>query len=500
MYLQLQFEKQEIPCLQTIKREIQSQEQTQELRISDGMPDIGNIIGAWGQVILRGKEWYDDGMRINGGTMVWVQYMPEEGGPPQCVESWLPFQIQCSFPPSQHDGTIMAQCILRSVDARSLSARKLLLRANVSVLAQAMEKREEEIFVPAAIPEDIQLCTERYPMLLPVEAGEKAFAIEETLSLPPSAPAMDKLILYTLQPEITELRLMGDKLVFRGNAILHILYSSADGGQYPWDFDMPFTQYSELDTDYGETSESMLWPCVTSLEAAWEDGRLHIKAGLVCQYRVCHRPVIEVVKDAYSVRRSVTPLQQDLVIPGILEYKTQTLHVQQNSTVDGMRLTDVQFLPQPVQLQTEGENASLILAGHFQMLYYDMDGNLYTKNQKWEEKQMIPTGEGTFIDVQLWPVDKTQGNLMSGNAQLSTEMKMIMEARGTDGIKMVTALELGELQQPDPQRPSLILKKSGGKCLWELAKQNGSTVAAIQQANGLQAEPEVGQMLLIPVI
>ena len=92
--MQQQFEKRGITCLQTVKREPQTQEQTQELRISDGMPDIGGIIGAWGQVILRSKEWQADGMTINGGTMVWVQYMPEDGGAPQCVESWLPFQMR----------------------------------------------------------------------------------------------------------------------------------------------------------------------------------------------------------------------------------------------------------------------------------------------------------------------------------------------------------------------------------------------------------------------
>lgn len=498
--MQLQFEAQGIPCLQTLKRDIQSQEQTQELRISDGMPDIGNVIGAWGQVILRGKEWQGDGMNISGGTMVWVQYMPEEGGSPQCVESWLPFQMQWSFPQSQHDGTIMAQCILRSVDARSLSARKLLLRANVSVLAMALEKQEEKIFVPSQLPDDIQLRMERYPMLLPVEAGEKTFAIEETLPLPHSVPQMDKLILYSVQPEITEMRLMGDKLVFRGNAILHILYSGTDGGQYPWDFDMPFTQYSELDADYGDTSEMMLWPCVTALEVDWDAGRLHIKAGLVCQYRICHRPVIEVVKDAYSVGRSVTPVLQDLELPGILEYKNQTIPVQQSSSVDGLRLTDVQFLPQPVQTQAAGENTTLLLQGQFQLLYYDMDGNPHTHTQKWEEKHTVPVGEGASMDAQLWQVGKTQGTLISGNAQLSSEVRMTMQTHSTAGIPMVAALELGELQQPDPHRPSLILKKSGGKCLWELAKQNGSTVTAIQQANGLETEPDTEQMLLIPVI
>ena len=64
---------------------------------------------------------------------------------------------------------------------------------------------------------------------------------------------------------------------------------------------------------------------------------------------------------------------------------------------------------------------------------------------------------------------------------------------------MVDALELGELQEPDPARPSLILRNAGGETLWELAKNNASTVAAITAANGLSGEPMSEQMLLIPV-
>ena len=65
---------------------------------------------------------------------------------------------------------------------------------------------------------------------------------------------------------------------------------------------------------------------------------------------------------------------------------------------------------------------------------------------------------------------------------------------------MVTALELGELEQPDSNRPSLIIRKAQGKTLWELAKGCGSTVQDIQQANQLTSEPEETQMLLIPVL
>lgn len=498
--MQLQFEKQTIPCLKTLKREFQNQEQTQEVRISDGMPDISSIIGAWGQTILRSKEWHGDGMSVSGGTMVWVQYMPEEGGQPCCVESWLPFQMRWSFPETQRDGTILTQSILRNVDARSLSARKLMVRTNVSVLGWALDKQEQEIYAPTDIPEDIQLRRNRYPMVLPVEAGEKAFTLEEALTLPPSLPRLEKLICYSIQPEVTEEKMMGDKVVFRGNAVLHVLYCADDGGEYAWDFDLPFTQYSELDGEYGEDAEVMLWPCVTALEIEREEDRLNVKAGLVCQYRISHRPVVEVVEDAYSNRRTVKPVLDNLELPGILEGRTQTLHAQRSSPVDGMRLTDVQFVPQSVRVQNTGETANMDLSGQFQMLYYDMDGNLRTGTQNWEENISLPTAAGTVVEGTLWPTGKTQGSLMSGSAQMSADMKLTTETVNGAGIPMVTGMEAGELQQPDPGRPSLILRKTGGKTLWELAKENGSTVEAIERANNLQDEPEEAQILLIPVI
>ena len=244
--MQLQFEKQQITCLQTVKREVQNQEQTQELRISDGMPDIGTIIGAWGQVILRSKEWLGDGISVNGGTMVWIRYMPEEGGESQCVEAWLPFQMRWNFPQTQHDGSILTQVMLDSVDARSLSSRKMMIRTNVSVLGWAMERQEQPVFLPKELPEDILLKTENYPMELPVEAGEKAFTLEETLDLPPSAPAVKERFHFCMNPEITEEKMMVDKLVFRGNAHLHLAYQTQDAGDYSWEFDLPFTQYNEL--------------------------------------------------------------------------------------------------------------------------------------------------------------------------------------------------------------------------------------------------------------
>ena len=66
--------------------------------------------------------------------------------------------------------------------------------------------------------------------------------LEEDLTLPDSAPQPEKLIYSRMEPRITDSRLVGDKLVYRGNGNLHVLCRSEEGKLYSWDFPMPFSQ------------------------------------------------------------------------------------------------------------------------------------------------------------------------------------------------------------------------------------------------------------------
>jgi hypothetical protein len=74
-----------------------------------------------------------------------------------------------------------------------------------------------------------------------------------------------------------------------------------------------------------------------------------------------------------------------------------------------------------------------------------------------------------------------------------------MQTYCADGIRCVTGIELGELADPDPARPSLILRRASSEKLWDIAKACGSSVEAICIANGITAEPEDDRILLIPV-
>ena len=83
---------------------------------------------------------------------------------------------------------------------------------------------------------------------------------------------------------------------------------------------------------------------------------------------------------------------------------------------------------------------------------------------------------------------------------LRLEFQTQTDVYAHSAVSRVTGLQLGEAEAPDPSRPALILRRCGGRRLWDIAKSTGSTVESIRKANGLTDDPESDNMLLIPVI
>lgn len=499
--MELQFNKTQCTYLRTVLCQVQNQEQTQEVRLPDDMPDIGRVLGAWGQVLMRGKEWRSGGMGVSGGVMSWVLYAPEDGGEPRWVEAWIPFQTKWDFSDPGRDGMIQASCSLRSLDARSVSARKLMVRANVGIRGEAMVSAETDIYSPGELPADIQLLKKTYPVRLPKEAGEKPFLLEEELILPGSCPRLDKLLRYELRPEMIEQKVVSDKIVFRGNAVLHLLYRAEDGSLQSWNFELPFSQYTELERDYDQDASARVCPAVTSLELdVGETGALHLKAGLTGQYIIYDRTMLEIVEDAYSPNRTVAPRMQQLQLPAVLEERREPVSVEQTVEADGTRVADVVFYPDYPRILRESDGVQAELAGAFQMLYYDPEGNLRSAVSRWENSWALPAAENSDLSVMLLTSGEPRASVAGGNADLRADAFADVLTIAQQGMPMVTGLETGELTEADPNRPSLILRRAGNNSLWELAKSCGSTVEAIRNANQMQEEPAPGQMLLIPVI
>lgn len=498
--MELQFQKSSLDCLQRAVWEVKNEEQTQEVKLPDAMPDIGKVLGAWGQALIRSKEWRGNGMSVTGGMMTWVLYAPEDGSVSRTVETWIPFQIRWEFPDTQRDGSMIIDCQVHSVDARTVSARKLMVRAVMSVAGEALEPTQAEVYTPKELPGDVQVLRKSYPVRIPVEAGEKTFLLDETLSVPTACEGLEKLLHYTLQPDMMEKKVMSDKVIFRGVAQVHALCRCEDGTLNACDFEIPFSQYAELERTYDPYATVRVVPAVTSLELEPQgDGNLRLKAGLVGQYVIYDRPVLEIVEDAYSTGRSVALRMQQLALPVVLEERQETLKAEQSLEMDGSQVVDIAFTAEhPIQRRRE-DMLQLEMPGNFQLLCYDADGMLQSGTARWDGNLELPAAQESNMMISSRVSGKPQATVGGGTANMRCDVNIDMMTMTHSGIPMVTALEIGEQAEPDPGRPSLILRKTGTDSLWEVAKQCGSTVEAIQQANNLTEEPDGDRILMIPV-
>lgn len=495
--MDMKFESEEIRFLRPVVWENQRQEQTQEIRLTDDLPDAGRVLGCWGQCLLRSKEWRSGGMAVSGGVMTWTLYAPEDGSEPRCVENWVPFQIKWNFPATETDGLMSICCGLHSADARVVSARKLMLRVSVNALGIGTCGEEAAVFVPGEVPEDVQLLRRTYPVMLPVEAGEKNVLLDEELDLPGNGQDR-KLLRCLMTPRIQEQRIVGDRLVFRGSGKLHLLLMD-EGKLRSEILDVPFSAFTDLEREYDEGGSAQIDLAVTAMEAELtEEGKLRLKSGLAAQYILWNRHVLDIVEDAWSHRRDIRLREQILLLPALLEYRTENC-VAMGKTHQNMTAVDGMCWPGCASGQMEDGRMMLTVPAAAQLLGREENGAFQGTNAQVEGHIMLEQEEGNLVYASAVESGPVQVSSNGTETEIRCELSVAIRTLSGQGITMVTGMELGETRPADPERPCVILRRNGGESLWDMAKASGSTVDAIREANGLTGEPEKGRILLLPV-
>ncbi len=494
--MDLQFPKTSCAWLHSSGGDSKNLEQTLELRLPDSMPDIGKVLCGYGQALVRSKQWSRDGAGVSGGVMAWVLYLPEDGSGVRSVECWIPFQTKWDVPDRERDGVILAECILSNVDARSLSARKLMVRATVGVSGVAMVENTVELPEARDLPEDVQVKFREYDALVPVEAGEKMVEIDESVPAP-GGECPEKLLYYCLHPMVTDCKLMADRAVFRGTALGHTLYRGEDGQLYSWDFQLPFSQYCDLGTEYGSQARLQVTMVPTGLEIELsEDGSLRVKCGFIGQYLVSDHQHFQVIEDAYSTRRFIEMTAKQVDVPGITAIVAENIQAEGQVASNLTRVMDCAFFLDSPRMGLDLTHPEAELSGRWQVLGADSDGNLCCEYLPWQETLPLDAvGQGS---VSVWQSGSPEA-VMSGMLSACIDLGLggLMQEKNT--LSMVTGLTLGEELQRPAERPAMILRRVDAGSLWELAKNNATTVEKIMSANNLSQEPEQGSWLLIPV-
>lgn len=489
--MDLQFEKMPLQLMQRMVNDSKCCEETKEIRLGENAPDAASVVAAWGQVLLRSKEWRGGGMTVSGGVLAFILYTAAETGEKYTLEEWIPFKMKWDFPDPGREGKICAWGTLTDLEARLISDRKIMVSAGVCVTAQAYVKQLMELPQPRETDGDTQLLINTYPLNLIREVGEHTFTLEEGQSL----PNMDKWIRYEITPHITEKRIMGDKLVFRGIAKLHML-GLRDGSVESYGEEIPFSQFAELDQSYEDTADVFLVPMITSMEVNRDgEDKYLLQCALTAQYQVTDRQTVAVPEDGYSLSRELKLHREERVVPSVLQMALHSGQMEAALPCEMMTLLD--HAVYPGQGMLDRSEQAFIQPGWCRILYTDPDGSLRSEQGRWECALPMPTGDSVTPTL-LWEVESVEATFEGTGVTVSGKLSAREMTLGDWTLSALCGMDFGDPITKDPDRPSLILCRPGNASLWDIAKHSGSTVSAIEAANSVDTvTPDT--MLIIPI-
>lgn len=479
-----------------------SQEETGETIVPDSDPDVGQILHAFGLVVLRGKDSRNGSISISGGIHGGVVYQPEDGSAPRTLHLYMPFTVRLEHPSLTEHSLCDVDCRIRSADARILNSRKVLMRVSLCGGAMCYEPASQEV-CQFETAEDLQLRTVSYPVIRAMEYAEKPFPMTEEVELPAGRAPMAELCRYQADLEVQESKMLGNRGVYKGNVQLKLLYRTEEEELVPWSCQLPFSQYVEFEQEYENEEELETHIALTDISVEDANGqgkRLLVNMQLLAQCTVVGTESVEVVEDAYSLHHEFVPQWRPVETDGRLDRQVQQENLRAQVQAPVQSVVDTQVYLGDPTTEREGENIVVTVPATANVLYFDHDGQLQGTTVRMETACRTVAAENCVCRAVARPAGEAFAVPSGDGLEVRCGVAVTMDTLSRQTFRSLSGGQMSDEPVSTADRPSVILRTAGpNDSLWSLAKACCSTTEAICAANGISEEALPEGMLLIPV-
>ena len=399
MTMELELRRETVRCWQAVCRTTLEQEETAECIVPDACPDIWQVLDSQGRMLLQRKEPQEGRGEFSGLIRVNILYQPEGEGPVQTMEAALPFAASPDLAQVTRRCVLRAEPRLLSVDVHLLNPRKVLVRANWELTVEAWHPHALALACYGEEGENYALRQKpgQFRSLVTTGVQEKAFSYSDGLTLPAGSPAPQAILAIRAGCTCTEARVIGTKLVFKGEARLKLLLRGEDGTLFPAEFRLPYSQLM----DAGEDSEDAL--CEMALYFSDvkctldpEDPRM-LQAELSIQAQACLEKEVQVpiLSDLYSTAWEVQTQREEVPtrsVAGSSEEQIPLRQVLETQETLG-EILDVQARLGRCDQRREGEDWVLSQAVRWTVLVRGEDGPLCLDGMTRAEHRLPGLGE-----------------------------------------------------------------------------------------------------------
>ena len=500
----MELQKTSLEAFQIVSDQIIVQEETLESIVPDACPDILRIVEAAGEASLKTKELTEGSLRLGGSIRASVLYIPEGEPGPRKVEVRIPYVCGVEDPRFHPGGRVVAAPRLCGVDAQTVNPRKVLVRAQLAVSVTVMDPQRLEVSTGASSEEGVQQKLEERTTYRVAAVQEKPFQFSDTLNLPASMPAAEELLRSQVEARCLDAKIIGAKLIVKGEAVLRTLFRCAGGELDTARFELPFSQILEIpgvQEGADVTVETALCASECTLQPG-EPGTLAVSLELLAQAVVRQVQSVEVLSDLYCTQCPVETDREELMLNRLLDAGVQRQSVRQLCE-SGLPVKSVVECSLAIGrlTRTEGDSGVGVAAGTLVcVLFYSEDDALCAAAYPIQVEAALGSQRDAVVRCGCRGAGNLAATPVTGGIEVRFDLEFPYLVLGQETCPMVTGVRPLPAEEGGGPRPSVILRVVGEKePLWDIAKACSSTVADIMTANELDSDAApAGKLLLIP--
>lgn len=499
----MELKKNLMQCYQKMLDIALTQEETQEAIVPDARPDILRIVSVNGQICLHEKSVVEEQLSIKGQVEATLLYLPEEGDEMQKITVKIPFHCQAPSQPLNDGDDLFVIPTLCRGEARILNPRKILLRTEVLLEISGFQRNDLALSccVEQASEHGIQeLVVEKE--IRPLCAVEtKHFTFDENITLQ-GKEDLEEVLSLRISPYCNESKLIGNKLIFKGDTELQILYRNTLGEVEQSRHLLPFSQIMETD-DCGEEARSQVELVVESFYLSESGERnLSLTLDFLAQATIRGEKHLSLLTDAYSTQHLLTVDKETHTLVTVAEEFQAPLSVRQifETTMPVQHIADTWVAGSRVNQSREGEMLHFSCDLLISLLCCDESGAWNTLEFSHTLEHEIDCATGILACCRCITTGEVYATPAPGGVEIRFSPQFHYSLVETEPVTVVAASVLGEARERGMS--SVVLRLPQEKeSLWDIAKNYGSTISQIQKANCLEDDTlPLGQMLLIPSI
>lgn len=487
-----------------------TQEETTETIVPDYCPDIARIIQTEGMVFLHSRELRDGKAEVSGTIRVTVLYTPDGEGGVRTLEFAMPFTVES-------DSRLLAGCTYLTaetesefLETRMLNPRKVFTHCKLVTRLTGYQRTPLDFCTD--VEADGELCVEKRQeqqhAILLTHIAEKDYTFSEEMNLSPGREGAAELLTSRVCGTVTEAKVVGSKLVFKGIFHITLLYRTAEGRCCTAFSELPFSQIMEMEGASEGAAASVqvqLTGTDFQIDGADDEGRqidvtlyFHAVALLRTEEEVT------VLNDLYSTAYDVTYEAAPLSLTSFCETvsRRQTVREVLEIGVVAESILSLSAVCGPVSVSREGEGATLRTGVSVQALYLDEGGVPLMAERCIDVSCQLELPEDCRITARAVCAEEVQGTL--GDRGIEVRFPVDFRVEATARVKKV-CISSAKLDTESPKdlsgAPSLVLRCLGKQeTAWDLAKKYNTTIPTILSANQLETEQDIPgeKLLLIP--